>query len=658
MKESPFDTYMDSGEQDFDLKEFLFKYLKFWPWFLGVLFLSLLTGYLYLRYTPETYNSIAKIKILKEEDKSVLNISEVSGLGGSKINLENEIQVLKSYRLLRQVVDALDLDIDYYLMGDLKDTQVWNIPFVIERHSSENGLLESGTFLIDISSDGFIISKEEDEEIIKRISYNTPDSLQTELPFSIHLSDKLIKIPSSPYPYKIILRSPRQVALNLSKILEVWPEEGSEILSIALSGQSTDRAEAVLNKIIEKFNQDGMIDRQEVSQRTIDFIDDRFVYLSQELDSIETGKQSFKEINELAYIEADAGLAMQRKSQTELDVSKLETQLSLAKMLKENLEAQGTDSLLPGDIGLENLNLNTLVAGYNELILKRDILTPNMGESNPNLIVLNKQLERRKQNILNSLDIYEAQLQTSLSRLQEDQTSFNEIYSQLPEEERMLRSIERQQNLKENLFLVLLQKREEAAINVAVTAPSIKVIDYALSSGPIAPKNVSVYGISALTGLLLPFGLLFLYFSLDNKIHSRKDLEKTLPDLPIAGEIPHIPQDPGKHKERSELVESFRILVTNIKFLLKNQSPGKGKIGMVTSSVKGEGKTLLAMELARAYSSLNLRVLLVGGDLRNPRLHEFFGGDKNDLGFSNYLADPELCPLRSVFKSQIKTFLT
>ena len=134
-----------------------------------------------------------------------------------------------------------------------------------------------------------------------------------------------------------------------------------------------------------------------------------------------------------------------------------------------------------------------------------------MGESNPNLIVLNKQLERRKQNILNSLDIYEAQLRTSLSRLQEDQESFNEVYAQLPEEERMLRAIERQQNLKENLFLVLLQKREEAAINLAVTAPSIKVIDYALSSGPTAPKKVSVYGISAFTGLLLPFAILFLY---------------------------------------------------------------------------------------------------------------------------------------------------
>ena len=156
-----------------------------------------------------------------------------AGLGGSKVNLENEIQVLKSYRLLRQVVDALHLDIDYYLMGDVKDTQVWNVPFVIERQQSEDGLLGSGAYFIEFDSDGFIISREEETPV--KVPYNTPDSLQKALPFTIRLSDQLTKLPSSPYPYKVILRNPRQVALSLSKNLEVWPtEDGSEILSLAL----------------------------------------------------------------------------------------------------------------------------------------------------------------------------------------------------------------------------------------------------------------------------------------------------------------------------------------------------------------------------------------------------------------------------------------
>ncbi|MDM9631131.1 GumC family protein [Robiginitalea aurantiaca] len=641
MQENPFDTFIDSREEDFDLKGFLLKYLNFWYLFLFGLLFALLIGYLYLRYTPQTYYSEAKIKILKEDDKNVLDLGGAAVLGNSQLNLHNEVLVIKSYRLLKQVVELLHLDIDYYLMGDVRDTQVWNVPFIIERKRFEDKALGSGIYLIQFEDDGFLISRE--EETPQKIAFNTPDSLQIALPFTIKLSDPFKKLPSSPYPYKIVFSEPSKVALALSQSIEVWPtEDGSEILSLALFGQSRDRSEAILNAVVEKFNQDGMIDRQEVTQRTIDFINRRFIYLSKELDSIETRKQSFKEAYELTYIEADASLALQQKSETELRTSNLETQLSLAKMLKENLEAQNTDSLLPGDIGLENLNLNTLVLGYNELILRRDMLSPNMGEDNPTLHAIDKQLERRKKNILNSLDIYEAHLLTSLTRLQEDQATFDAVYAQLPEEERMLRAIERQQNLKENLFLVLLQKREEAGIKRAVTAPSIKVIDYALSSGPIAPKKISVYGICAFVGFLVPFAILFILFTLDNKLYHRKELEKALPDLPIAGEIPHIPRDPSKTHERSELAESFRILVTNIKFLLKTKSSEKGKVGMVTSSVKGEGKTLIAIELARAYSSLNQKVLLVGGDLRNPRLHEFFGSDKNVVGFSNYLSEPDL----------------
>ena len=266
-----------------------------------------------------------------------------------QLNLQNEILVLKSYRLLKQVVDTLHLDMDYYLMGDVKDTQVWQVPFVIERRRSEDGSLGSSAYFIELTSTAFLITWGEDAPV--EITYNTPDSVQTELPFSIRLADELTELPLGKYPYKVVFRSPRQVALSLSNRVDVWPTvEGSEILSLALSGQSTARSEAILNTIIQKFNQDGISDRKEVSQRTIDFIDNRFVYLSKELDSIETGKQTFKESYDLAYIEADAGVALGRKSEYEIKLSELQTQLSLTEMLKENLEAQGTDSLLPGTL--------------------------------------------------------------------------------------------------------------------------------------------------------------------------------------------------------------------------------------------------------------------------------------------------------------------
>ena len=266
-----------------------------------------------------------------------------------------------------------------------------------------------------------------------------------------------------------------------------------------------------------------------------------------------------------------------------------------------------------------------------------------MGESHPVLEALNGQLTRRKENILRSLVVFQNQLETSLTRLQEEEAKNKGIYSELPEEERMLRAIERQQNLKEGLFLVLLQKREEAAINLAITAPSIKVIDYALTGGkPTSPKPLNAYGIAILGGLFVPFGILFLMFNLDTKIRIRSQLEKALPELAIVAEVPHIPKGDREEIKRSELSESFRILSTNVKFLLRGKRKGAGNVIMITSSVKSEGKTLLAIELAKAYSSLNKKVLLVGGDLRNPRLHENFGLNKNEVGFSNYLSDPDL----------------
>ena len=308
------------------------------------------------------------------------------------------------------------------------------------------------------------------------------------------------------------------------------------------------------------------------------------------------------------------------------------------------MEGQANFTLLPGDVGLENLNLNTLVAGYNELVLEREKLLPTMGENHPMLIEINNNLERRRVNILKSLNINEAQLRTSLSRLRQEGAQTSSVYSRLPEKERMLRAIERQQNLKEALFLVLLQKREESAIELAVTSPSIKVIDYALTSSlPSSPKRLQIYGIAGLLGLLIPFGIVYLKFSLDTKIHNRRDVEKALPNVPFLAEIPFIPMGHGEKekKERSTLAESFRILGTNMNYLLRGKSEDGGKVVLVTSSIKGEGKTLVAVELANAYSGLRKKVLLVGTDLRNPRLHEYYkDANRNVTGLSDFLSNP------------------
>lgn len=641
--EAPYQVIMDPEEEQIDLKALLLKYLRYWPLFLLGLILSVIVAWGIMRYAPVIYDSTAKVMILNKEEESILNLDPSSLLGGPKIVLENEIQVLKSYRLLYQVVEELNLDVSYYQVGDIKTSQQWLMPFAVEKRIPDDSLGINREYFVELADDGFLISQEDLSPIL--VAYENPDTLSLNLPFRIKLTDVPQTFSSEEVRYKFVLNNKRETVLGLIQDLQIAPtDKESDILSLSLSGEALERSEAILNTIIEKFNEDGILDRQRVSQRTLDFIDDRFAFLTQELDSIETGKQSFKEENQLSYIEADAGVTLSRKSEVETQASKLETQTFLARQLRVVLEGQANFTLLPGDVGLENLNLNTLVAGYNELVLERDKIIPTMGENHPMLIEINNNLERRRVNILKSLNIYEAQLRTSLSRLRQEGAQTSSVYSRLPEKERMLRAIERQQNLKEALFLVLLQKREEAAIELAVTAPSIKVIDYALTSRiPSSPKKLMVFGVALLAGLLIPFGGLSLMFALDTKIHSRSDVEKALPDVPFLAEIPFIPMGKGEkeRKERSSLAESFRILGTNMNFLLRGKSTEGGKVVLVTSSIKGEGKTLVAAELASAYSGMQKKVLLIGADLRNPRIHEHFGGNRNTVGLSDYLSNTD-----------------
>ncbi|MEH6512611.1 MAG: polysaccharide biosynthesis tyrosine autokinase, partial [Maribacter arcticus] len=465
------------------------------------------------------------------------------------------------------------------------------------------------------------------------------------LPFSLNVIDNN-KQPSNTITgkYQIVLKPFKQTVLDLSKLLSIQnTDKKSQILELTVKGESPEKLEAILNTVIAKFNLDGVLDRQEVFKRTLSFIDERFLYLSFELDSIEGGKESFKRINNLSYIEADAGISLERKSATEDDVANMETQISLSTLLKKSVIGQAAFELLPVDVGLENTGLNSLVGKYNELVLQRNKLSESVGAQHPSLMALSTQLEGAKVNIIKTINIYQTQLRTSLRRLNQEQSKVNTVFSRLPEKEKMLRSIERQQSIKENLFLLLLQKREEAAINLAVTAPSVKVVDYGLTnSKPIAPKKIMVLGIAGVFGLLLPFAFFYLKFALNNKIEERSDILDFGDSIPFLGEIPHLKGDKKFNdlNDRSMLAESFRILATNVNYMIPRNKAINGKVIFVTSAVKSEGKSLIAYNLSIAYHSMNKKVLLVGADLRNPELHNFLGMGLKTKGLTDYLLNP------------------
>jgi len=644
MNEKTYVLDFEEEKESYDLKEVISKYLPYWPWFAGMVVLFCAIAFAYLKYSPVIYKTEAKIKILEDAMKPSV-VKDVISIANANPNnrlleIQNQIGVIKSFRLLYNVVSELKLDITYHKSNGIAYSEVLQVPFVVEKSVSEELIKKPLKYVISLSSTAFNISDDMGSQFV--VPYSKTKTSKEGLPFSIQLTDSINHISTYDDKFKVVLDSKKSTSLKLAEKLSIKTETNSEILKLSLNGENKQRTEEILNVIIDDYNKDGILDRQLVSKRTLEVIEKRFVFLAQELDSIETGKQFFKQDQNISYIQSDAGVNLQKKSQAESEAVRLETQVSLSKLLKKTVANEAEYSLLPSDIGLANSGLNEMVSTYNEIARERQRIITSVGSNHPTLLKLSKQLELSKLNILSTVNVYESQLALSLKRTNREKNSEGYKFSRLPETERMLRSIERQQSIKENLYLLLLQKREEATIDYASTAPTIKIIEYGLTNiNPLWPKATIVYPLSFLLGLVLPFLVLYIRFSTDNNIHERSEIEKLNPEIPVVAEIPFFENDKKfiDVNDRSVLAESFRILGANVTHLLApEEEDEEGKVIYVTSAIKGEGKSLLALNLSLAYASIGKRVLLVGGDLRNPTLHSYLNLEKNSAGLADYLA--------------------
>ncbi len=646
MRETP--NMLDFKEEDKPIAfmDILLKYLRYWPWFLISCALFLALGYYYEKYAPKTYSTVAKVKILDADKQSKIIPNEVAMTNQNmRLNLQNHVEVLKSYRLLNDVARELKLDIEYYELDELFFTQVYDVPFEVTKDISEEALIKPLKYEVMLSTSGFNITDEAGKKFI--LPYDkTNSSVGDNLPFALNLIEIANIRDYKNSRYKIVIRQEKQATLLLAKELKIsTSKKESDIITLSLKGQSQDLSEAILNSIVKNFDEDGVSDRQLVAKRTLEVIDKRFIYLTRELDSIEAGKESFKKTENLSFIQADADVSLRRKSAANSRMAQLQTQISLSKLLKRTVSEEIEYNLLPGNIGLDNQGLNELVSKYNEMARERQKLLVTVGANHPRLKALSEQMELGKLNILNSVNVYESQIDVSLQRLNREQQNAGFSFSRLPEKERMLRAIERQQSIKENLYLLLLRKREEAAIDYAATTPTVKVVDYGLTAiKPMWPKKTIVYPLSLILGMLMPFMFVYIRSALDTKVHDRLDIEKINPEIPILIEIPFFTKEKSfaDVNDRSALAESFRILSTNTDYLLSSKDLDDGKVIFMTSSIKAEGKTLLAMNLSLAYASMGKKVLLVGADLRNPQLHTYFDLDKNIPGLADYLINPRV----------------
>ena len=601
-------NFIETADNNFDLKKEFFKYFFY--------------------------------KILDKKDSALQMPTAEDLFSSSKINLENEKELIISYPILKKVVEKLNLNLSVFVQADIKTPLITKdiYPFAIKSKIKRQDIIES-EYKVVLKEEGMEIINYQNDDTVYVFKDFTTTKIKHDLPFNIYNVDK-DKIGLEPYLLKYQTTEQKVKELKKEIVLTQIGKE-SDILAINFNTSNIKYAQSIINELIDTYDQDGIEDRQLIHKRTINFVDSRYNFLTEQLDSIENSKQKFKQENNLVDLSINSRQSLEKSANTEELIFTNDNQIYVTNSLIEEL-AKLNFELLPSNIGINSTEINLLIGSYNEKVLEHKRLLLSAGPNNPVTLASNDLINDSRSSIIFSLQTYINQLNILKEKQINEFNKFDKQLVSLPLNEKLLRSINRNQETKEALYLFLLQKREEAEVSYAVTEPSIKVVEYAISKSiPLSPKVNIVYLGALLIGILLPFSVLYVFFMYNTKIQTRDDILEKAKDLNVLAEVPFFDVSDSQKifinpKDRSLVSESFRMLMSNSKYLLK---PNKCSVLTVTSSIKGEGKTLTAINLSNAFASLDKKVLLVGFDLRNPQLHKYMGEDKNQEGVVNYLVD-------------------
>ncbi|AVR46880.1 tyrosine protein kinase [Christiangramia fulva] len=662
--EEIFDYTEKQEESNFDLKAELFKYLIYWKWLLLGMIVGGALAYLYNRYTIPKYLSEASMMITKSEDNASSSILPSSGSSASIIkladnSLENQIVTLRSKSLIKEVVDELNHNISYYIEGKVITTEAYKTSPVIINFISPDSVVNkvSKTFLVTpINKNRFKLKEEStlyerEHEFGEIINFNGLEFTILPRPNN---EDQL----KSSNTTIISIRPVEDVAGSYLSRLEIGPKgKAQDILALSLVDTESRRAEDFLDQLMIQFNKNGVKDKQQVALKTTQFIQDRLQILNSELDSVETDIADFKRSNQFMDVGSGASEFISKKSSAEEQILNLETQLNVIQSVKKLLAKSDPFELLPANLGISEGNIESLIASYNQLLLQRKALLQNSTKKNPVIEDLDEQLKSLRANLMETVNSTINSLQLRLDEYQNREQKAQTRFSMFPGMEKGMRGIERQQQIKEQLYLFLLQRREEAAIAFAVTSDVAKIVDPAFTHGaPVTPQPLLILIGGILVGLIIPIIVIFVKNLLDTKVHHKGDLQSLLKSVPFIGEVPRIGTEQNdiiQINDRSPLAESFRILRTNLAYLIQKKEKDIADIIFVTSTVKGEGKTFISYNLSRTLSSTGKKVLLIGADIRNPKLHRYTHLTKGarEKGFSDYLYDYGVKPEEIISKT-------
>ena len=656
------------SEEQINIQEILFRYLIHWPWFVVSVIVCVALAWGYLRLTTPVYNISATVLIKDEKKGGGANMSselEKMGLNGfvsSSSNIENEIEVLKSRTLAREVVSSLGLFVTYMDEDKFPNKELYRTSPVLVSLTPQEADRLPQTMEIDMllqpagAMDVQVkVGKKEYRKHLEKLPAVFPTDEGTVAFFANNdtLSSLRPESVTTERHITAYINRPFAVAKGYAGSLLITPtSKATSVVTVSLKNSNTQRGKDYIDKLLEMYNINANNDKNEVAQRTGEFIDERIDIISKELGSTERDLENFKRSAGITDLTSEAQIALTGNAEYEKKRVENQTQINLVMDLKKYLQGSGYE-VLPANVGLQDAGVAGAIDRYNEMVAERKRLLRTSTESNPAIVNLTTSIRAMRSNIQTTLDATLKGLEITKADLIREASRYSRRISDAPTQERQFVSIARQQEIKSGLYLMLLQKREENAIVLAAIANNAKIIDEAQAdSTPISPKRMTIYLAALVFGIGIPVGVIYLIGLTKFKIEGRADVEK-LTSLPVVGDIPLADEKMGAiavfENQNNLMSETFRNVRTNLQFMLEN---GKNVI-LVTSTVSGEGKSFISANLAISLSLLGKKVVIVGLDIRKPGLNKVFNLPKKEYGITQFLTNSTVNLMDLVHHSDI-----
>ncbi|XZF12370.1 GumC family protein [Chitinophagaceae bacterium MMS25-I14] len=621
----------------FNIHRILMELRRNWILFLASVAVCVLIVFIYLRYTTPVYKVNATV-LIKDDDKAGSmgqqgNLLQDLGLLAGKSNVDNEVEILKSRSLMEHTVTDMQLNVSYYSIGRIKSNELfYDVPFKVQFLSLYKDSVGNKAFNLKIESDNgrYTLSafdKKWKLEPGKTIS----------LPIGVMLFMPVGPGAAASGEYLVTVQSiDEAVSDYMNKFTAVTTNKQVSTIDLTLQDELPEKGEAILNRLVSLYVQDNVADKNRIADSSIKFIDERLQYVGTELTGIEKQIQDFKTVNKLADISEQSKQLISSTGDYIKMLTQAEVQLSIITSLSNYLHNNANDrNIIPSSLIVQNDMLSGIIEAYNGLQMQRERLLLTNTEASPMVQNLDKQISNLRTEMTNSMASVKRELEVTVQEYRKRSGGIDNQIAQVPAKERVFLEYSRQQSIKQELYVFLLTKREETALTKSSTMSNIRIIDPAKTESlPFKPKKPLILLSALLLGCMLPAGFLYVRNLLNVRVRSKEDITR-LTTIPILGEVGHNEEQTAvvvNRNKRSHISEQFRALRTNIQFMLGSKDH---KTILVTSSMSGEGKSFVSMNLASTFALLGKKVVLMELDLRKPKIAKSLSLERT-VGFSTY----------------------